>query len=35
MDRERAQANINMALIAASVAIGAFALAFVAAILYI
>ena len=35
MDRRRAQSNVNMALVAASVAIGSFALAFVVAILYI
>jgi hypothetical protein len=35
VDRERAQSNIKAALLAASIGLGAFALTFFAAILYI
>lgn len=35
VDRERAQGNINAGLLAASLALGSFALTFVAAIFYI
>jgi hypothetical protein len=35
MDRERAAANLKSALVAASIAVGMFGLAFFAAILYI
>jgi hypothetical protein len=35
MDRDRARRNINSALIASSIALGAFGLTFLAAIVYI